>query len=209
MSITSEFFFPSSDGKTLLHVNQWTPVSHPRRGVVLIAHGVAEYGRRYERFARFLCANGFVVVAHDHLGHGQSVADGAPRIFFGEEDGWQHVVDDLAALQQRKRWTMWQYYTLGKLTHYLADAFTYPHNETYPDSLMAHRQYEDELRMYLAEYLQQRTLRSQQFREDLGAAISELHRQYLESRGDLQRDVQYILQATAMLMAGCCPNAAV
>ena len=120
-----------------------------------------------------------------------------------------YIVSRIAALQRRKQWTMWQYYTLGKLTHYLADAFTYPHNETYPDSLMAHRQYEDELRMYLAEYLQQRTLRSQQFREDLEAAISELHRQYLESRGDLQRDVQYILQATAMLMAGCCPNAAV
>ena len=115
----------------------------------------------------------------------------------------------IARLRQCRSWTTWQYYTLGKLTHYLADAFTYPHNETYPDSLMAHRQYEDELRMYLAEYLQQRTLRSQQFREDLEAAISELHRQYLESRGDLQRDVQYILQATAMLMAGCCPSAAV
>ena len=85
----------------------------------------------------------------------------------------------IARLRQCRSWTTWQYYTLGKLTH------------------------------YLAEYLQQRTLRSQQFREDLEAAISELHRQYLESRGDLQRDVQYILQATAMLMAGCCPNAAV
>ena len=121
-----------------------------------------------------------------------------------------YIIAHIERLQRRRTaWTMWQYYTLGKLTHYLADAFTYPHNETYPDSLMAHRQYEDELRMYLAEYLQQRTLRSQQFREDLEAAISELHRQYLESRGDLQRDVQYILQATAMLMAGCCPSAAV
>ena len=27
-------------------------------------------------------------------------------------------------LQRRRRWTMWQYYTLGKLTHYLADAST-------------------------------------------------------------------------------------
>lgn len=31
-------------------------------------------------------------------------------------------------LQRRRRWTIWQYYTLGKLTHYLADAYTYPHN---------------------------------------------------------------------------------
>ena len=112
----------------------------------------------------------------------------------------------IASLRRQQSWTMWHYYTLGKLTHYLADAFTYPHNENYPDSLLAHRQYEDQLRLYLAEYLQQRTLRRQQFREDLEAAIGELHRQYMESRGDLQRDVQYILQATALLMACCCPS---
>lgn len=110
--------------------------------------------------------------------------------------------------QRRTNWTMWQYYTLGKLTHYLADAFTYPHNETYPESLLAHRQYEDALRTYLAEYLQQRSLLHQQFREDLAAALEELHCQYLENRSTMQRDVQYILQATSLLMAGCCPGAA-
>lgn len=111
-------------------------------------------------------------------------------------------------LQDRDHWTVWQYYTLGKLTHYLADAFTYPHNETYPESLLAHRQYEDALRTYLAEYLQQRSLLHQQFREDLAAALEELHCQYLENRSTMQRDVQYILQATSLLMAGCCPGAA-
>ena len=44
MAITSEFYFPSSDGKTLIHVNQWTPTEHKIVGVVQIAHGVAEYG---------------------------------------------------------------------------------------------------------------------------------------------------------------------
>ena len=101
MSIFSEYSFPSSDGKTLIHVNQWRPLSVPVRGVVQIAHGVAEYGRRYEPFARFLCANGFVVTAHDHLGHGLSVADGAPRLYFGPEGGWDLVVEDMAALQAR------------------------------------------------------------------------------------------------------------
>ena len=102
---------------------------------------------------------------------------------------------------------MWQYYTLGKLTHYLADAFTYPHNENYPESLIAHRQYEDDLRSYLAQYLRFRSLRSQQRRADLAAAIEELHRQYMTAQSSMQRDVQYILQATAMLMAGVCPQA--
>ena len=80
--VTSEYYFPSSDKKTLIHVNQWTPVSAPLRGMVQIAHGVAEYGLRYAPFARFLCAHGFLVTAHDHLGHGLSVADGAPRDIF-------------------------------------------------------------------------------------------------------------------------------
>ena len=40
MSIISEYFFPSSDGKTLIHVNQWTPVGRDILGVVQIAHGV-------------------------------------------------------------------------------------------------------------------------------------------------------------------------
>ena len=101
MSITSEYYFPSSDGKTLIHVNQWTPVSCKPRAVVQIAHGVSEYGKRYEAFAKFLCANGFVVVANDHLGHGLSVSEGQERIYFGEEKGWRYVVDDMAALRER------------------------------------------------------------------------------------------------------------
>ena len=101
MAITSEYFFPSSDGKTLIHVNQWTPAGRDIVGVVQIAHGVAEYDARYEPFAKFLCANGFVVVANDHLGHGQSLIENAPMVYFGEEDGWRHVVDDIEELRRR------------------------------------------------------------------------------------------------------------
>ena len=101
MTIQSEYFFPSSDGKTLIHVNQWTPAGREVLGVVQIAHGVAEYGRRYEPFARYLCAHGFAVVANDHLGHGQSLIEGAPMVYFGEADGWRHVVDDIEELRRR------------------------------------------------------------------------------------------------------------
>ena len=50
-----------------------------------------------------------------------------------------YVESRIRRLQQRReRWTVWQYYTLGKLTHYLADAFTYPHNDIFPDSHLDH-----------------------------------------------------------------------
>lgn len=101
MAIVSEYFFPSSNGKTLIHVDQWTPVGREIVGVVQIAHGVAEYAKRYEAFAEYLCSHGFVVVANDHLGHGQSVIDGCPMVYLGEEQGWQHVVDDMEELRRR------------------------------------------------------------------------------------------------------------
>ena len=65
-----------------------------------------------------------------------------------------YIIAHIERLQRRRTaWTMWQYYTLGKLTHYLADAFTYPHNENFPDTMLDHHRYETDLRQYLAEEL--------------------------------------------------------
>lgn len=101
MLVRSEYFFPSHDGKTLIHVNQWTPLCRPVLGVVQIAHGVAEYGARYAPLAQFLCDNGFVVVANDHLGHGQSQIENRPMVYLGDENGWQNAVDDIETLRER------------------------------------------------------------------------------------------------------------
>lgn len=100
MSVYSEYFFLSSDGKTLIHVNRWMPLMREIRGVVQIAHGVAEYGARYAPFAKFLCAQGYVVVANDHLGHGKSRVEGRPLVYFGDENGWEHAVDDIETIRE-------------------------------------------------------------------------------------------------------------
>ncbi len=94
-----EFYFPSSDGRTSIHAVEWTP-DGAARGVLQIAHGVAEYALRYDPFARFLAERGFAVVANDHIGHGLSVAEGAAPLYFGASDGWTHVVDDMHELRR-------------------------------------------------------------------------------------------------------------
>ena len=119
-----------------------------------------------------------------------------------------YIYSRISRLQRRDRWTIWQYYTLGKLTHYLADAFTYPHNENYPDSMLCHHQYETDLRAYLEEYLTTRALRREKFRQDVAGALQELHRQYMAGVADMRKDVQFILKATSLLMAGCLPAGA-
>ena len=76
--VKREFTFPSADGKTAIHAVEWLPEGAPR-AVLQIAHGVSEYVLRYEDFAGYLTERGFAVVGNDHLGHGLSVSDGAPR----------------------------------------------------------------------------------------------------------------------------------
>jgi alpha-beta hydrolase superfamily lysophospholipase len=71
----TELNYLSHDGQTQIHALLWEPddgAAAPK-GVVQIAHGMAEHINRYKDFAGFLVENGFVVCANDHLGHGQSV----------------------------------------------------------------------------------------------------------------------------------------
>ncbi len=63
-----------------------------------IVHGITEYVERYDDFANFLTEQDFVVVAEDHMGHGQSVnGEGIQGYFHG---GWFAAVEDTYRLLQ-------------------------------------------------------------------------------------------------------------
>ena len=97
--VRNEFIFPSADGKTGIHAVDWAPETAPR-AVLLVSHGVSEHILRYEPLASYLTARGFAVAGHDHLGHGSSVAAGAPRLYFGPRGSWDWVVEDLYARRE-------------------------------------------------------------------------------------------------------------
>ena len=96
----NKFSFLSADAKTSIHGELWLPEG-PARAVVQISHGVAEYILRYDPLAAYLTERGIAVVGNDHLGHGSSVAPGAPRLYFGPKGSWMHVVEDLYTLRCR------------------------------------------------------------------------------------------------------------
>lgn len=97
--VRNEFTFPSADGRTAIHAAEWAPETAPR-AVVVLSHGVSEHILRYEPFAEFLTGHGFAVAGHDHIGHGLSVAEGAPRLYFGPRGSWDDVVRDLYARRE-------------------------------------------------------------------------------------------------------------
>ena len=90
----SRYIFKSQDLRDISAV-KWIPESgEPIIGAVQIFHGMAEHIERYEDFALYLNSKGFVVVGHDHRGHGKSLEKEGDTGFFSEKDGWEKVVHD-------------------------------------------------------------------------------------------------------------------
>ena len=65
--------------------------------VVLLAHGYGEHVGRYEHVAAALVANGAVVYAVDHVGHGKSEGE---RVLIAD---FERLVDDLHEVDRRAR----------------------------------------------------------------------------------------------------------
>lgn len=95
---TNEFTFKSSSGLCDIYAQSAVPSDFSDvKGVVQIAHGMAEHSNRYARFAMELCRNGYAVFINDHLGHGKSVASDDELGYFGE-NGVEALVDDMKKL---------------------------------------------------------------------------------------------------------------
>lgn len=86
-----EYFMKAQDGKEI-YIHCWDDVENPR-GIVQVFHGMAEHGKRYEDFARFLNQNGYIVYADDHRGHGKT-AGAIEEIGYIGFDGFNNIVLD-------------------------------------------------------------------------------------------------------------------
>ena len=93
----TEFSIPSN-GIGALHCCRWTPEGSPE-AVVQIVHGIAEYIERYDDFANYLNSLGYLVVAEDHMGHGQTVGEEGTQGYF--EGGWFMAVSDSYQLLEK------------------------------------------------------------------------------------------------------------
>jgi len=70
------------------------------KGNFHILHGMLEHGGRYEAFAQNLAEQGYFVTAHDHRGHGKTAEQNGQFGFFGEENGFHRVVEDVFEIVQ-------------------------------------------------------------------------------------------------------------
>lgn len=94
----------SNDNQTALNLLLW-PHKEPK-ALIQLVHGMAENIARYNDFALYLNRLGFVVVGHDHLGHGLSVHKQKPLYGYFGESGTKTIIKDI---QLVKRWAQTRY----------------------------------------------------------------------------------------------------
>lgn len=104
-------------------------------------------------------------------------------------------------LEKKKTLTCLDFYALGKLIHYTADAFTYAHNLHFPSDLSGHRDYEEQLQEHFLAYLQQDPKIDIHLAENIMEALGRYHREYCTLDQNIHTDTKYVLTACCCILA--------
>lgn len=95
--ISTNFTFKSEDELDIF-VYKWEPEDIKVKGIVQISHGMAETAKRYERLAKALTNNGYIVYANDHRGHGETAGSIDKLGYLGDDKGFDRLVEDIHKL---------------------------------------------------------------------------------------------------------------
>lgn len=112
---TENFTFLSRDKRTTIHAVKWLPEQGEIKAILQITHGMIEYIERYADFAEFLTKKGYLVIGHDHIGHGQSIVSEEDFGYFCEDSPSDVLVEDMHKLRTiiQKEYPSLPYFMLG------------------------------------------------------------------------------------------------
>ncbi|MDT7760744.1 MAG: hypothetical protein QOC63_164 [Mycobacterium sp.] len=127
------FTFASQADQAPIFVRKWLPPCGIRpQATVQITHGIAEHSGRYDRFARFLAAEGYVVYALDLRGHGETA--GPDNLGQGGPTAWEDMTADIKQLADIAR-TDYPTLSLIAFGHSMGSALTQSHIQNHGNLL--------------------------------------------------------------------------
>lgn len=104
-------------------------------------------------------------------------------------------------LEKKSYFHFLDFYTLGKLIHYTADAFTFAHNDCFPEGLSRHREYEEMLQNHFLTYLRTAPHIEIRHAESIMEAIEHHHLEYSAEPSGIHRDSRFALQACCCVLS--------
>ena len=123
------------DEKVTLFGDVFEPTEEVK-GIVEIVHGMAEHRKRYEGFAGFLAANGYITVIYDQRGHGETCGSVKAQGYMSDVDNFDAMVQDANLVNQeiKKMYPDKKFVLMG---HSMGSFITQRYLELYPDSIDA------------------------------------------------------------------------
>lgn len=104
-------------------------------------------------------------------------------------------------LEQKTKWNLFDFYTLGKLIHYTADAFTYAHNSDFPTRLSDHMEYEAALQEHFLSYMAEAPQVEVIPLKNIMSTIFSCHRDYEQTPRSIRNDSRFALTACCCVLA--------
>ena len=113
---------------------------------------------------------------------------------------------DLSPKEKEKNTTKY-YRHLGEVSHYLADYFTFPHNQKFTGGFREHCSYEQELKKKLRSHITSGKAASRKKRyiefsapEALFDFVSKTHQEYLTEKNTVEGDISHIIPINSQVL---------
>ena len=98
----TSFTFKSTDSIHTLKGNLYIPDFEPK-GIFHHVHGMCDHKERYDSFLHEMCCAGYVCVAYDNLGHGETACDDSELGYFAKKDGYKFLAEDVFAVSEKMK----------------------------------------------------------------------------------------------------------
>lgn len=109
-----------------------------------------------------------------------------------------------ARLEGREKWGVLSYYRLGKLIHYITDAFTQAHNNWFDEDLSVHCEYENRLQEHFLSRLERPWTPRRELlvkSDTIAELIHRTHLRYESHGGDLITDSRYVFAVATEVLS--------
>ncbi|MBQ1412165.1 MAG: alpha/beta fold hydrolase [Clostridia bacterium] len=123
--------FPSTDGQHMLKGKLYLPEGAPK-AIFHVVHGMTEHIGRYDGFLREMAEAGYLCVAYDNLGHGNTAKDDSELGYIAKRDGYKKLIADVNAVGNlmKQAYPGLPYYLMG---HSMGSFIVRLATATYPD----------------------------------------------------------------------------
>lgn len=141
------------------------------------------------------CKPSFLTTKHEFDGTFQKTAGNIRRL-----------TDQTSDLDMENR-SFW--IRLGEVLHYIADYFTFPHNDTFAGNLKEHCIYEKHLKNRLKNFIRSGKAEEMEIEEKtFGSAdalvefVKNAHADYVRKKRSVEEDIRYIVRVCTQVMGG-------